>query len=381
MEATLTTHLTDSDHQAVIDLIWSQMPAKQNRHASSWWFFLLCPEGPDGYGPRQMMFTVAARAGRRIRINDVWLPGLNLARPVAGVDRFDAMSVGWYCDGETVHDFLRLAGPAEMDANAGRLHCANDAGQGITFARSAEHPVGLAATVCGPGGAAEFETWGTLDSAHDSPTVSMNIDTPFGGTHYIGWRRLNFRGRFELPTGVETLHGTGFFQRVCLNVPVFPWKWIWAIFPDRSVFTAYLPYVGLNLFRKGYRFFRSERLEGAALTIKPSATWVPAGGGAPIRLDRVSATPRLGRGPYPQFDVRAANAAGDSIAFTAATYGLSRFYIDRPVLGGLAETHWNYNEFMFRMDGLSGSIAGRPLAPATMGQAFGSFEYTYGLGL
>ena len=107
MEATLTTHLTDSDHQAVIDLIWSQMPAKQNRHASSWWFFLLCPEGPDGYGPRQMMFTVAARAGRRIRINDVWLPGLNLARPVAGVDRFDAMSVGWYCDGETVHDFAR----------------------------------------------------------------------------------------------------------------------------------------------------------------------------------------------------------------------------------------------------------------------------------
>lgn len=381
-EANVTTHLTDADHQAVIADIWSQFPDKQNRHASSWWFFLLCPEGPDGYGPRQFMFTVAARTGKRIRINDVWLPGLDRTRPITGgVDRFDAMCMGWYCDGATVHELPRLAGPAELDAPTGQLRCGNEAGHGITFRRSAERPVGMAATICAPNGAAEFETWGTLDTAYDAPTVSMNIETRFGGTHYIGWRRLNFRGRFELPTGVETLQGVGFFQRVCLNVPVFPWKWIWSIFPDGSIFTAYLPYIGLNLFRKGYRFFRSERLEGAALSIKPSATWIPPGPAAPIRFDRVSATPRLGRGPYPQFDVRAANAAGDHIAFTAATYGLSRFYIDRPVLGGLAETHWNYNEFMFRMDDLDGRIAARPISHATMGQAYGSFEYTYGLGL
>ena len=55
------------------------------------------------------MFTIAARAGRRIRINDVWLPGLDLKRSPAGdTDRFDAMCVGWYCDGQTVHDdFIR----------------------------------------------------------------------------------------------------------------------------------------------------------------------------------------------------------------------------------------------------------------------------------
>ncbi len=207
----------------------------------------------------------------------------------------------------------------------------------------------------------------------------MNIDT-LGGTHYIGWRRLNFRGRFRLPTGEETLQGVGFFQRVCLNVPVFPWKWIWAIFPDQSIFTAYLPYLGLNLFRKGYRFFRSERLEGATLPIKPSAQWIPPGQ-LPIHFDTISATPRLGRGPYPQFDVRAANSNGDRISFTAAPYGLSRFYIDRPALGGLVETHWNYNEFMFRLDDLDGQMAGRPLRRETVGQAYGSFEYTYGLGL
>ncbi|MCC6946080.1 MAG: hypothetical protein IT335_16000, partial [Thermomicrobiales bacterium] len=65
----------------------------------------------------------------------------------------------------------------------------------------------------------------------------------------------------------------------------------------------------------------------------------------------------------------------------AAPYGLSRFFIDRPILGGLVESHWNYNEYMFRMDGLSGSIGGHPISRERNGQAYGSLEYTYGLGL
>lgn len=381
----LTTYLTEAAHRAVIDQIWSQMPERQNRHSSSWWFFLLCPEGREGYGPRQLMFTIAARAGRRIRINDVWLPGLDLKRPASdGRDRFDAMCVGWYSDGATVHDeFIRLAGPAEMDAPAGYLRCGDGGpeGYGIEFRRSAGRAVGLEATVCAPGGTAEFETWGDLDSPVNSPGVSIDIDTRLGGTHYIGWKRLHFQGRFHLPTGVETLQGVGFFQRVCLNVPVFPWKWIWAVFPDQSIFTAYLPYVGLNLFRKGYRFFQNNRLERASLPIKPSAHWLPTGSAEPIRFDRVSAAPLLGRGPYPHFGVTASRDSGDAVAFTAVPYGLSRFYIDRPVLSGRVETHWNYNEFMFRMEDLKGRMLGRPLSRDTMGQAFGSFEYTYGLGL
>jgi hypothetical protein len=95
----------------------------------------------------------------------------------------------------------------------------------------------------------------------------------------------------------------------------------------------------------------------------------------------MSAAPVLGRGPHPEFEIRARNDAGDRIAFTAAPYGLSRFYIDRPILGGLVESHWNYNEYMFRMEELTGSIGGRPLSRESHGQAYGSLEYTYGVGL
>ncbi len=132
-------------------------------------------------------------------------------------------------------------------------------------------------------------------------------------------------------------------------------------FPDQTVFTAYVPYLGLNLFRKGYKFFKSNRLEQATIPITQSAAWIPPGGREQVKFNRMSATPILGRGPHPEFEIVARNDAGDHIAFTAAPYGLSRFYIDRPILGGLVESHWNYNEYMFRMDGLTGSVGGQGL--------------------
>jgi hypothetical protein len=48
---------------------------------------------------------------------------------------------------------------------------------------------------------------------------------------------------------------------------------------------------------------------------------------------------------------------------------------------GSKETHWSYNEYMFRMANLNGRIAGQPINAATMGQGFGNLEYSWGLGL
>ncbi len=61
--------------------------------------------------------------------------------------------------------------------------------------------------------------------------------------------------------------------------------------------------------------------------------------------------------------------------------GHTRFYIDRPVLGGRKETHWSYNEYMFRMQGLDGRIGGKIINKETMGQGFGNLEYSWGVGL
>ena len=86
-------------------------------------------------------------------------------------------------------------------------------------------------------------------------------------------------------------------------------------------------------------------------------------------------------GEYPKFEVLTKNRQGDFLNFTAVPYERGEFYIDRPIFGGRKETHWHYNEFLIRAEDVEGSIQGKSITKETMGQAFGSLEYTYGLGL
>ena len=377
------TYRTNIENQRVYNLIWSQMPEMQNRNSSSWWFFLMFPNTDEGYGPQQLMYAIASRVGERIRVNDIWLPGIDLNRPIVdGVDKFHAMNVGWYGDNQGVYDYILKEGSSVILSEREQfIRSWSDSDHGIEIRSSTNRPLTLETIVRSPNGSAHFEAWGDLNSMHSSPHESINIDTPFGGTHFIAWRRMNFEGEFELPTGRKHLSGICYFQRPCVNAPLFPWKWIWSLFPDGSMFSSYIPYVGLNLLRKGYKFFNRERLEQATLPIAASAFWDWHDATDEIRFNKASITPLLDVGPYPQFDVLVSNDQGDNLAFRAETYGHSHFYIDRPVLGKRMEMHWTYNEFMFRMAELHGRVSGKEISYETMGQNFGNLEYAWGLGL
>lgn len=385
--ASPTTYFTPAENQRVYNLIWSQMPERQNRRSSAWWFYLLFPQTDEGYGPRQLMYAIAGRAGERIRINDVWLPGIDLDRQVVdGEDRFSAMSVGWYGDSEGVNDYiLKQVSPVCLSERNQFVRSWPEgdhaAGHGIEIRRATNRPLALETIVRGPNGSAHFEAWGDLDTKHSSPHESNNIETRFGGAHFIAWRRMHFEGEFELPSGKEYLSGICYFQRPCMNVPLFPWKWIWSLFPDGSMFSAYVPYVGLNLLRKKYKFFSRERIEQISLPIADSAFWDWPDTTEEIRFDKAQITPLLDRGPYPQFQVQVSNDQGDFLAFRTETYGHSYFYMARPVLLQRIESHWTYNEYMFRMADLQGRVSGREISKQTMGQNFGNVEYAWGLGL
>lgn len=377
-----------AEHQRVYDLIWSQTPEMQNRTSSSWWFFLLLPKQEEGYGPRQMMFTIATRAGEKIRIRDEWLAGIDVKREVPnGEDRFEAISVGWYCDGETVHeDVVKETAVTHLSLNNKTIQCwaeqENGEQYGYQINNVPDKTLTLEAQIKGAKGEAKFEAWGDLNCMDNSPHESVNVDTPIGGTHFIAWRRMHFKGEFDLPgTGKETMQGLCYFQRVCMHVPVFPWKWIWVLFPDGSMFSAYVPYVGLNMRRKEYGFFDSQRKERAVINIGGQAFWDWNDASERIWLKNCKVTIVLDGDSYPQFEVRTKNRQGDFINFTAVPYGRGEFYIDRPIFGGRKESHWHYNEFLIRAENVEGSIQGKPITEETMGQAFGSLEYTYGFGI
>lgn len=388
MPSDFPIYKTLSEHQRVYDLIWSQMPHMQKRTSSTWWYFILFPQDAEGYGPRQMMFSLATAVSKHpIHISDLELPGLDLRREVKeGVDRFPAAAVGWYYDGRTLHEnLLHTTAVTHLSLPDRTVACGDEGAdgrrQGYTICASEARPLALEAHIEGQHGRAHFTAWGDLNCLDNAPHESININTPIAGTHFIAWRRMHFEGEFDLPgTGKERLAGYGYFQRVCLNVPPFPWKWIWALFPDGSMFSSYVPYVGRHLFRKGYQFFDSNRKEQATISLGGKSFWDWPDASERIWLaQHTRVTPVLGRGEHPQFEVSAGNKGGDFVQFTAVPYARTGFFLERPLWRG--HSHWNYNEYLFCMEDVQGQIQGRPINKESMGQGFGNLEYTWGLGL
>ncbi|TQQ83340.1 hypothetical protein EGH24_00625 [Halonotius terrestris] len=372
---------TLADHQRVFDRIWRQYPDRQNRSSSSWWWFILFPEGEDGYGPQQLMFSIAARAGDRIRVNGIPMTGFDLDRDTsAGVDTFNAISVGWYGDDETVHEGLVNQPATATLSRDGSIEAwteTNDGRRGSEIRAATDRPLGLEATFVGDNGRADFEAWGDLENSVDSPVQAIDD----WSTDLVAWRRMQFEGEFDLPSGTERLSGLCYFQRVCLNVPLFPWKWVWAFFPDGTAFSAFVPFLGPQLLRRGYRFFDSTRLERLTVPIRQSGLWESATGDRIVEFDSATIEPVFSGGDHPDFEVSVSDGAGNRVAFDAASYGHARNYIDRPLLGGALDSHWSYNEYLFRTTNLRGRIDGDPITTATTGQGFGTLEYACGLGL
>jgi len=372
---------TLADHRRVFDRIWRQYPDRQNRSSSSWWWFILFPEGDEGYGPQQLMFSIAARAGDRIRVNGIPMAGFDPDRDTeAGTDSFEAISVGWYGDDKGVHEGL-VNQPAtatlSSDGSITAWTATDDGRRGSEIRASTDRPLGLDATFVGDKGSADFEAWGDLETRVDSPVQAVDDRS----TDLVAWRRMGFEGEFDLPGGTTRLAGLCYFQRVCLNVPLFPWKWIWAVFPDGTAFSAFVPFVGPQLLRRGYRFFDSTRLERSTVPLRQSGMWDSATGDQLVEFDSATIEPVFTGDDHPEFEVSVSDGAGNRVAFRAASYGHARNYIDRPLFGGLLDSHWSYNEYLFRTTHLRGQLDGDPITDETAGQGFGTLEYACGLGL
>jgi hypothetical protein len=367
------------------DLIWNQLPEWQNRHSSTWWFFLLSPRQAEGYGPKQMMFSLATRAGNPIAINGVPQPGLDLRRPTNGArEQFNTMAVGWVHDGNRMHDNLVnqpvVATLAREGLVGGWAETADGRCHGGELRAEPSLPSGINAHFVGEGGSARFTVWADDPARLTSPAETVKLRTPFGGCNSIGWQRLSFRGEFDYPGCRESLEGIGYFQRVCLNFPTFPWKWIWAAFEDKSIFSGFVPYIGLNLLRRGDWFF-PHRLEKMALPIKVSSYFAWGDSLAVVQFDRIRvALTSLDR-EFPEFMVECRSAAGDVLRYRIEPYGHARLTLDRRLLGGLWRSGFNYNEYMFRIRDLTGQVGGRPVNSSTVGNGFGNIEYTWGLGV
>jgi hypothetical protein len=380
-----------SNKQHGFNLIWNWLSQYHNRHSSAWWFFLLTPRQPEGFGPKQMMFTLLTRVGEEVTINGQQFAGLDLQQATRGsVEKFDSMMVGWIHDGRELHEAIIHEGAPATLSQDGSLSAwlteADGRRLGCEMRAEGDKPYNIQADFTGQRGYGRFEVWGDERSETSAPWDTLDLTTPFGGSRVVAWRHLNFAGEFASPSGVEWLEGAGYFQRVCLDFPAFPWKWVWAVFEDESVFSCFAPYLGLHALRRGDRFMPGW-LERAALPIKPSgyiSLRDKQGVHQMTLFEKISVTPLLNgrrKTEFPHFHVHCRSKNGDFIQYLAIPHAHTEFIMDRPVLAGLWQSRFNYNEYLFRIHNLSGQINGRPLERAKLGAGFGNCEYTWGVGL
>jgi hypothetical protein len=378
-----------NDRQRDFRLIWNWLSRHHNRQSSVWWFFLLTPRQPEGFGPKQIMFTILTRAGQAVTINGRQFTGLDLQQVTHGPqENFDSMMVGWIHDGQTLHDgIIHEGAPATLSQDGSLtawLTAADGRRLGCELRAEGDKPYNIQADFTGERGYGRFEVWGGDQSETTAPWDSLDLSTPFGGSRVVAWRHLNFAGEFAWPGGAEKLEGVGYFQRVCLDFPAFPWKWIWAMFEDESVFSCFVPYVGPHLLRRGDRFMPGW-LERITLPVKSSGyiSLRDERGVHQVTLfEKISVTPILhGRHKtdLPHFLVRCHSRNGDFIQYQAEPYAHTEFVMTYPSLAGLRQACFNYNEYPFRICQLKGQINGRSLEQANLGNGFGNCEYTWGL--
>lgn len=359
--------------------IWHWHPQELTRFSTIWWFFLLFPRQTKGYGPKQMMFSLVSRVGNHVRINKVSHPGVNRSRgPETLADPFSGIALGWHYDGQRMHEGL-VQHPTTIQLTPGKaIHGWDDDGYGGEIVAVEGRPFATTAFFRGERGEAHFEVWGDTSSEMTSPAL-FDRKSIFGGANVLAWRHLSFEGEFSSPAGIEKLEGVGYFQRICLNIMLFPWKWILARFADGSFFSCYIPYLGPQLLRRGDWFFPGW-VENLTLPLQATAYFCQGGSRRTVIFTQVSVNPILGNASYPQFLVSAITENGEFLRFRAVPYAHAQVLLERPLLGPLWSLY-NFNEYLFDIEDLSGSIDGKQINSSLIGPGYGNCEYTWGLGV
>ncbi|MDH5401607.1 MAG: hypothetical protein OEY49_03870 [Candidatus Heimdallarchaeota archaeon] len=366
--------------------IWNHRPELQNWSSSSWWFFLLLPKQKTGYGPKQMMFTYASRVGKEISVNKVWQKGMHLNRK-REPDEFMTTVVGWINDGQHVHEeIVHQPSLARLSQNQWLEAWDEEEKYGASIHASKEKELEINAKFEGKEGYARFKIWTDPKSEFSQPQITdiRAVDNKLGGTHLVAWRRINFSGEFKHPCGTEQLEGIGYFQRVCMNVPMFPWKWLWVAFEDGNVFSMFIPYFGSHIFRRNDNFY-NPILERTKFNLMPTSYFYDYTNEKEYVFSKIDILPIGKNGKIdrykPQFTVYAENDKGDYIKFIINAHGHAQFLLNRRVIKRLWETKFNYNEFMVKVEKLQGKLGDLQLPYKNMGEGWGNLEYTWGLSI
>ncbi|MBD3193335.1 MAG: hypothetical protein GF308_22055 [Candidatus Heimdallarchaeota archaeon] len=368
------------------DYLWNPLVKLTNKYTSNWWFFVLLPKQKNGYGPKQLMYTFATQRAKVMRLNGRWCKGMEAPKDQP-VNKMNGIATGWYFDGREMHEDLSfLPGELVLDTPGRSLQIQGPHvdkenvihSNSNYYARmfQDDHQK-IQLEFSGLNGKGEFQFWMDHLSDMTKPFV-LHRQVKFGGVHMAAMKYMHFKGIIETSSGNEFLEGIGYFQKVMMNIPMFPWLWHWSATEDGSILSYFTAYAGFQAFRRSPHIW-PHTLESHTRNILSSAYYYDSQTHQEYNFNKVEIVPEVRGTKFPYFKCKATNPGTvDFMEFRCYPYQHTNFITERPLVNGVTNK-FTYNEYLVRIKDLQLRIADIEIDPKKFGNIYGNCEYTWGL--
>ena len=335
--------------------LWTLQQRQPLNHLTwDWWWWLVMLDDPENVEPgKQLMVLWSTKDNEMVQVNDVtWNPKGKPGFDEQGGIQLDGMVCAWWFDGSVMHDEI-ISHVCDM------------------IVLPAHHPSWPFSSKSGLGGGAvvplldsdcsmgmvedRSKFWLNLNLSGKSPIQSVQLDlTPWNpamstarqanATYAanMGYDILRLHG--TKVSGVidgESVSGTAYFQKVCVQAPSVPWYWGMLHFSDGSYLDWFLPHASLTMLSRDARAWKKRDISHIALS--QGGLFHDAQNKRSERFEIVSVTKDKQSNNLPHFDVQLKNGR-TSIHISAQAVERAHWDFHQPTRGGIW-SHLTYNEY------------------------------------
>ncbi len=335
--------------------LWKLQQRQPLNHLTwDWWWWLVMLDDPKNVEPgKQLMVLWSTKDNEMVQVNDVtWNPKGKPGFDEQGAIRLDGMVCAWWFDGSVMHDEIisHVCDMIVLPAGHSSWPSSSKSNQGGGAV------VPLLDSDCSMGMVEDrSKFWLNLNLSEKSPIQSVQLDlTPWNpamstarqanATYAgnMGYDILRLHG--TKVSGVidgESVSGTAYFQKVCVQAPSVPWYWGMLHFSDGSYLDWFLPHASLTMLSRDSRAWKKRDISHIALS--QGGLFHDAQNKRSERFEIVSVKKEKQPNNLPHFDVQLQNGR-TTIHISAQAVERAHWDFHQPSRGGVW-SHLTYNEY------------------------------------
>lgn len=335
--------------------LWKlQQRPPQNHLTWDWWWWLVMLDDPKNVEPgKQLMVLWSTKDNEMVQVNDVsWNPKGKPGFDEQGAIRLDGMVCAWWFDGSVMHDEIishvcdMIVLPADHSSWPSSSK-SNRGGGAVVPLLDSDCSMGMVED--------RSKFWLNLNLSEKSPIQSVQLDlTPWNpamstarqanATYAanMGYDILRLHG--TKVSGVidgESVSGTAYFQKVCVQAPSVPWYWGMLHFSDGSYLDWFLPHASLTMLSRDARAWKKRDISHIALS--QGGLFHDAQNKRSERFEIVSVKKEKQPNNLPHFDVQLQNGR-TTIHISAQAVERAHWDFHQPTRGDVW-SHLTYNEY------------------------------------